>query len=84
MLRLEDIDLWLLDSLMVPVSLHDVDGRPADQHLVIGQVLGIHLDDDAIVDGAVNTATLRPVARLGGPADYTVVEEVFRMVRPTR
>jgi PAS domain S-box-containing protein len=26
-LRLQDIDLWLIDSLMVPASLHDVDGR---------------------------------------------------------
>ncbi|MGZ4167085.1 MAG: flavin reductase family protein [Solirubrobacteraceae bacterium] len=65
------------------VELHDVNGRPADQHLVIGQVLGVHLDESAIVDGAVDTAGLRPVARLGGPADYTVVSDVFQMVRPS-
>jgi flavin reductase (DIM6/NTAB) family NADH-FMN oxidoreductase RutF len=65
------------------VELHDIDGRPADQHLVIGQVLGVHLDEASVVDGAVDTARLRPVARLGGPADYTVVDDVFRMVRPT-
>jgi hypothetical protein len=35
------------------------------------------------VDGAVETALLRPVARLGGPADYTVVDDVFQMIRPT-
>jgi flavin reductase (DIM6/NTAB) family NADH-FMN oxidoreductase RutF len=64
------------------VELKDVNGLPADQHLVIGQVVGIHLDDAAIVDGTVDTARLRPVARLGGPADYTVVDEVFRMTRP--
>ena len=65
------------------VELKDVNGRPADQHLVIGQVVGIHLDDAAIVDGAVDTVRLRPVARLGGPAEYTAVDEVFRMTRPT-
>ncbi|MGZ4176852.1 MAG: flavin reductase family protein [Solirubrobacteraceae bacterium] len=65
------------------VELHDVNGRPTDQHLVIGQVLGVHLDESAIVDGAVDTAGLRPVARLGGPADYTVVSDVFQMVRPS-
>ena len=65
------------------VELCDVEGRGADQHLVIGQVVGVHLDESAIVDGAVDTARLRPVARLGGPADYTVVEDVFRMTRPT-
>jgi PAS domain S-box-containing protein len=25
--RLQDVDLWLVDRLVVPVSLHDVDGR---------------------------------------------------------
>jgi flavin reductase (DIM6/NTAB) family NADH-FMN oxidoreductase RutF len=65
------------------VELHDVNGKPVDQHLVIGQVVGVHLDEGAIVDGVVDTASLRPVARLGGPADYTVVSEVFRMSRPT-
>ena len=64
------------------LELCDVDGRPTDTHLTIGQVVGVHLDEDAIVDGAVDTTRLRAVARLGGPADYTVVERVFRMVRP--
>jgi flavin reductase (DIM6/NTAB) family NADH-FMN oxidoreductase RutF len=64
------------------VHLHDVDGHPADQYLVVGQVLGVHLDEEAIIDGSVDTAALRPVARLGGPADYTVVESIFRMERP--
>lgn len=64
------------------LTLRDVDGERVDQHLVIGQVVGVHLDDRAIVDRAVDTAALRPVARLGGPADYAVVERVFRMVRP--
>lgn len=63
-------------------ELRDVDGQPVDQHLVIGQVVGVHLDEAAIIDGAVDTAALRPVARLGGPADYAVVDEVFRMERP--
>lgn len=64
------------------LELHDVEGRPADQHLVIGQVVGVHLDEDAIVDGAVDPRRLRPVARLGGPADYAVVEDLFQMTRP--
>ena len=64
------------------LELRDVDGRQTDQHLVIGQVVGVHLDEQAIVDGVVDTARLRPVARLGGPADYATVEHVFRMTRP--
>ena len=64
------------------VQLCDVSGEPVDQHLVIGQVVGIHLDEAAIADGAVDTAALRPIARCGGPGDYAVVEHIFQMRRP--
>jgi flavin reductase (DIM6/NTAB) family NADH-FMN oxidoreductase RutF len=64
------------------IDLQDVDGRPTDQHLVIGQVVGVHVDETAITAGTVDTTTLRPVARLGGPGDYTVVESSFEMLRP--
>jgi flavin reductase (DIM6/NTAB) family NADH-FMN oxidoreductase RutF len=65
------------------VELRDLNGQPVDQHLVIGQVVGVHLDESAIAEGGVDTTGLRPVARLGGPADYTVVDDAFRMRRPT-
>ncbi len=64
------------------VVLRDVEGRETDQHLVVGQVVGVHLDESAIVDGAVDTTALQPVARCGGPADYTVVQRLFQMTRP--
>jgi len=35
------------------------------------------------IDGVVETARLNPVARLGGPADYSALGEVFKMTRPT-
>ena len=67
------------------VQLRDVDGRPVDQHVVIGQVVGVHLDESAIDDdGIVRTDALRPIARLGGRGDYAVVDSVFRMIRPDR
>jgi hypothetical protein len=31
----------------------------------------------------MDTAGLRPIARSGGPADYTIVERIFQMTRPT-
>jgi flavin reductase (DIM6/NTAB) family NADH-FMN oxidoreductase RutF len=64
------------------LQLHDIDGNATDQHLVIGQVIGVHLDESAIVGGAVETARLNPVARLGGPADYASLGEIFQMTRP--
>jgi flavin reductase (DIM6/NTAB) family NADH-FMN oxidoreductase RutF len=64
------------------LELRDLDGQTFGQHLVIGQVVGVHLDESYIVDGIVDTAALRPVARCGGPGDYAVVERVFKMTRP--
>ncbi len=64
------------------LELCDLQSRPTDHHLVIGQVVGVHLDESAIVGDAVDTAALRPVARLGGPADYAVVDRAFQMARP--
>jgi len=63
-------------------ELHDLDGRSADQHLVIGQVVGVHLDESIVTDGYVDTAAVRPIARCGYTSDYAVVDELFRMDRP--
>ena len=44
-------------------------------------MIGIHIDDQVIVDGKVNLAAIKPIARLGY-FDYRVVETVFAMRRP--
>ncbi len=49
--------------------------------IVIGEVVGVHIAAEALTDGLVDFAKLRPVARLGY-LDYTVVDEVFTMLRP--
>jgi flavin reductase (DIM6/NTAB) family NADH-FMN oxidoreductase RutF len=65
------------------IELVDVDGRDTDQHLVIGQVVGVHLDEGYITDdGRVDTARIRPIARCGYLGDYAVVDELFEMLRP--
>jgi flavin reductase (DIM6/NTAB) family NADH-FMN oxidoreductase RutF len=48
--------------------------------LVIGQVVGIHIDDAVLVDGIVDVAKMKPIGRLGYN-DYVVVDEVFTMPR---
>jgi len=50
--------------------------------LIIGQIVGIHIDDSVLTDGLIDMAKVRPVARLGY-MDYTVVEKVFTMHRPS-
>ena len=52
-----------------------------ENNLVIGQVVGIHIDDAIISDGLIDMAAYRPLARLGY-MDYTMVDHVFSMRRP--
>lgn len=63
-------------------ELLDLDGRSSDHHLVVGQVVGVHLDDAYIKDGRADTAGLQPIARCGYLGDYAVVTELFEMFRP--
>jgi flavin reductase (DIM6/NTAB) family NADH-FMN oxidoreductase RutF len=52
-----------------------------DNVLVLGEVTGVHLRDDCMIDGRFDVTRFNPVARLGY-RDYTVVREVFERARP--
>ena len=52
-----------------------------DNVLVIGEVTGIHLRDDCLVDGRFDVTRFHPVARMGY-RDYAVVREGFEKKRP--
>lgn len=49
--------------------------------LVLGEVVGVHVDDDLLVDGRVDILKARPIGRLGY-LDYVVVDTSFAMDRP--
>lgn len=49
--------------------------------VVFGQVVGVHIDDTLLVDGRVDIARAKPIARLGY-MDYTWIEQVFTLNRP--
>ncbi|MCW9035764.1 MAG: flavin reductase family protein [Rhodospirillales bacterium] len=51
--------------------------------MVIGEVIGIHIADEVLTDGMVDTAKIRPISRLGY-MEYAVVNEVFSMNRPKK
>jgi flavin reductase (DIM6/NTAB) family NADH-FMN oxidoreductase RutF len=55
--------------------------RGAHNFLVLGEVTGVHLRDDCLVEGRFDVTRFRPLARLGY-MDYTAVETVFEMQRP--
>lgn len=64
------------------VDLPGPDGKPNPYSIVIGQVVGIYIADEVIVDGRVDLSAARPVARLGGLDQYTAVEHIFKLKRP--
>lgn len=63
------------------LELADLEGRPTDRFLVLGQVVGVHIDARCLKDGYFDTATAQPLARCGY-RDYAAVTEVFALVRP--
>lgn len=67
------------------VRLNDIHGGATEQHVVFGQVIGIHIDERFIKDGLLDTAAMRPIAR-AGYGDYFVStpETKFSLRRPTR
>jgi flavin reductase (DIM6/NTAB) family NADH-FMN oxidoreductase RutF len=65
-----------------PVELPGPDGKPHNFSIVIGEVVGIYIDDSVIVNGLVDLSRARPIARLGYLDQYTVVDTIFKMTRP--
>lgn len=53
----------------------------AANFVVFGEVTGVHMRDDCIVDGMFDALRFNPLARLGYQ-DYTVVTDTFTMKRP--
>jgi flavin reductase (DIM6/NTAB) family NADH-FMN oxidoreductase RutF len=53
----------------------------AQNLMVVGEVTGIHLRDDCIVDGRFDVLRFHPVGRLGY-RDYVEVAALFEMARP--
>jgi flavin reductase (DIM6/NTAB) family NADH-FMN oxidoreductase RutF len=64
------------------MRLQDVDGKELEGWIIIGQVVGVHIEEAFLRDGRFDTAAAQSVARCGY-RDYTVVTELFDALRPT-
>lgn len=80
--RVKECLVALECSYLKSVSLEDRNGKSSNYRMVLGEVIGIFIDDSLIVDGKIDMSKFKPLARLGG-FDYSYVNEVFTMVRPT-
>lgn len=66
--------------------LHEILPLPGDDGsvenwLILGRVVGVHIDDSYIRDGRVDTAAMQLIARLGY-SDYATAAPLWRMKRP--
>ncbi len=62
--------------------LRDIHGTLLPSHLVIGQVVRVHINHHCLVDGLFDITRAGTIARCGYRGDYIAVTETFEMVRP--
>ncbi len=62
-------------------KLHQIVPLLGNGTMVIGEVVGIHIQDQHIKDGVLDVTSYAPLARLGY-RDYTSVTDVFSLNRP--
>ena len=63
------------------VDLHGADGTPSNCAMIIGEVIGVYIDDAIITEGRVDLSKAKPISRLGYK-DYAVVENIFPLKIP--
>jgi flavin reductase (DIM6/NTAB) family NADH-FMN oxidoreductase RutF len=68
---------------MQTVALTGAGGAPATYFLVLGEVVGIYIDDRFVRGGRFDAAAARPIAR-AGYHDYMMGDTLFELVRPAK
>jgi flavin reductase (DIM6/NTAB) family NADH-FMN oxidoreductase RutF len=64
------------------IPLHGLDGKPGSNTMIIGQIVGVHINREFLVDGKFDTVKAQPLARCGYRGDYAEVDHLFEMFRP--
>ena len=82
--RVADCPVAFECKLSQLIRLRGANGVEVDSWLVLGEVIGVHIAEDLLIDGVYDTAAAHPVLRGGGPADYFEIDiaQRFRMFRP--
>jgi flavin reductase (DIM6/NTAB) family NADH-FMN oxidoreductase RutF len=63
------------------VEIRNREGGWSGHVLILGEVVGVHIDEAFLRDGHFDIAAAKPLARCGYQ-DYAVVESVFALARP--
>lgn len=66
------------------LQLQGVDGQKVETWLVLGEVVGIHIREDLLLDGVYDTAGADHILRGGGAGDYFSIgpAQLFKIYRP--
>jgi flavin reductase (DIM6/NTAB) family NADH-FMN oxidoreductase RutF len=64
------------------IELISADGTRNTSSVILGEVVGIHIDDSVIINGHIDVTRMQPLARLGY-MDYCAVNELFAIQRPS-
>ncbi len=66
------------------IQLKGADGVKVDSWLVLGEVVGVHIDPALVADGVYHTPGAHPILRCGRLGDYVEIngETLFEMRRP--
>jgi flavin reductase (DIM6/NTAB) family NADH-FMN oxidoreductase RutF len=80
--RVADAPAALECKLLLVISLKDLEGRPTASTLILGQVVGVHIDTGFLRDGLFDMTAAGTIARCGYRGDYAHVTQLFEMLRP--
>jgi flavin reductase (DIM6/NTAB) family NADH-FMN oxidoreductase RutF len=80
--RVADAPAALECKLLMILPLKDLDGQPTTNTLILGQVVGVHIDRAFLKDGRFDMTKARTIARCGYQGDHAEVTTLFEMLRP--
>jgi flavin reductase (DIM6/NTAB) family NADH-FMN oxidoreductase RutF len=80
--RVADAPAALECKLLLVLPLNDLDGKQTGSTLILGQVVGVHIDRAYLKDGLFDITAAGTIARCGYRGDYAEVTAVFEMLRP--
>jgi flavin reductase (DIM6/NTAB) family NADH-FMN oxidoreductase RutF len=80
--RVADAPAALECRLLLLLPITDLDGKPTPNTLILGQVVGVHIDPAFLKNGLFDIVAAGTIARCGYRGDYAEVTRVFEMLRP--
>ena len=69
-------------KLLLLLPLKDLEDQLTGSTLILGQVVGVHIDRAFLKDGRFDISAVHTIARCGYRGDYVEVTSLFEMLRP--